>query len=249
MPGLWDGHGHLLQYGEFLHSADLFGCTEYTCVLDRIASYLDANPDAGTPKNWLRGVGWDQNILGSMPTASLLEADPRLAGIYVMLDRVDVHCTWVSQSILDMLPKDIDDVPGGEIIRDPGMGVFCDNAMDLVTALWARPDMKRKKGFVRTAMRALNQVGVVGMHDAGVVKGDLEGVFGEMVGSGEEEGWTVRVYAMVECGERNTFCAEEAPWVERGDGMLVVRSVKLFAGEYLSTSGLWFLSFWGLKGL
>ena len=231
LPGLWDGHGHLLQYGEFLHSADLFGCPSRECILDRLASYLSLNPAAGTANNWLRGIGWDQMLMGEMPTAAILESDPRLAGRYIMLDRVDVHCTWVSQGVLDLVMPgggEVEDVPGGEIVREPGMGVFCDNAMDLVTRVWVKPDAERKKGFVRSAMRELNKVGVVGMHDAGVVPGDL-GVFEEMLG---EEGWTVRVYAMVECAERNTFCPREAPWVEREDGMLTVRSVKLFAGIY-----------------
>ncbi|KAK0644502.1 amidohydrolase family protein [Cercophora newfieldiana] len=233
IPGLWDGHGHLLQYGEFLHSADLFGCTSYACILDRLAAYLALHPEAGTPQSWLRGVGWDQNILGSMPTAGMLEGDARLAGRYVMLDRVDVHCTWVSRAVLDLLPREVGDVPGGEIVREPGMGVFCDNAMDLVVRLWTRPDGERKRGFVRSAMAELNKVGVVGMHDAGVVPRDLE-MFEGMVG---EEGWSVRVYAMVECEERNTFCPGEAPWVERADGMLVVRSVKLFGDGALGSWG------------
>lgn len=46
-----------------------------------------------------------------------------------MLDRVDVHCIWVSRAVLDLLPDPISDVDGGEIVREPGMGVFCDNAV------------------------------------------------------------------------------------------------------------------------
>jgi predicted amidohydrolase YtcJ len=69
IPGLWDGHGHLLQYGEFLHSVDLFGSQSLDEVRDRIKAYLAANPEAGTENHWLRGVGWDQSAFGRMPTA------------------------------------------------------------------------------------------------------------------------------------------------------------------------------------
>lgn len=69
IPGLWDGHGHLLQYGEFLHSVDLFGSQSLDDVRERLRAYLKANPDAGTAKNWVRGVGWDQTAFGRMPTA------------------------------------------------------------------------------------------------------------------------------------------------------------------------------------
>lgn len=69
MPGLWDGHGHLLQYGEFLHSVDLFGAESLQDVRGRIKKYIDENPGAGTKGNWVRGVGWDQTFFGRMPTA------------------------------------------------------------------------------------------------------------------------------------------------------------------------------------
>jgi predicted amidohydrolase YtcJ len=69
IPGLWDGHGHLLQYGEFLHSVDLFGSDSLDEVRRRIKVYLQDNPGAGTSSSWLRGVGWDQTLLGRMPTA------------------------------------------------------------------------------------------------------------------------------------------------------------------------------------
>lgn len=81
IPGMWDGHGHLLQYGEFLHSVDLFGSQSFDEVRERLEGYLDANPGAGTRDAWIRGIGWDQMALGRMPTAvcdmtSLPSSDP-----------------------------------------------------------------------------------------------------------------------------------------------------------------------------
>lgn len=156
----------------------------------------------------------------------MLEEDEELRGKFFMLDRVDVHCIWVSRAVLDLLPADLPDVPGGEIVREPGMGVFCDNAMDLVTPLWPKPSAARKREFVASAMRELHKVGLVGMHDAGVLPQDIA-MYDEM---SRTDDWTLRVYAMIECRERNSFCPEEAVKVSRGDGMLSVRSVKLFAG-------------------
>jgi hypothetical protein len=70
IPGLWDGHGHLMQYGEFLHSADLFGADSSDEVRRRLVEYLEQNPAAGSRDNWARGVGWDQMLLGGMPFAA-----------------------------------------------------------------------------------------------------------------------------------------------------------------------------------
>jgi len=69
IPGLWDGHGHILQYGEFLHSVDLFGSSSIEEVRLRLRSYLDTHPEAGSPSQWIRGIGWDQTAFGRMPTA------------------------------------------------------------------------------------------------------------------------------------------------------------------------------------
>ncbi|KAK4126707.1 amidohydrolase 3 [Parathielavia appendiculata] len=151
-----------------------------------------------------------------------------------MLDRVDVHCTWVSKAVLDLLPPDLpEEVPGGEIVRTPGMGVFCDNAMDLVTSLWPKPRKERKKTFVASAMRELHKVGLVGIHDAGVLPVDIA-MYDEM---SRTEDWSLRVYAMVECSRRNTFCPDEASKLEHPEGMLSVRSVKLFADGALGSWG------------
>lgn len=69
MPGLWDGHGHLLQYGEFLNSVDLFGSTTLDEVRSRVRKYVEEHPTAGSAGEWIRGVGWDQMALGATPTA------------------------------------------------------------------------------------------------------------------------------------------------------------------------------------
>ncbi|KAF4126301.1 putative amidohydrolase YtcJ [Geosmithia morbida] len=236
IPGLWDGHGHLLQYGEFLHSVDLFGSQSLDDVRSRVRAYVDSHPGAGTKEQWLRGVGWDQTAFGRMPSANDISRDPQLKNIYMMLDRIDVHCAWVSQPVLDLLtPSDLpDSVPGGEIVRDPGMGVFCDNAMDIVTRLWPAPSDDVKASQVRSAMAELNSVGVVGMHDAGATPSTLR-LYRRL--SASSSAWTVRLYGMLECDRRNTFCPDDAP---RGGGdamFLPVRSVKLFADGALGSWG------------
>ncbi|KAF1981736.1 amidohydrolase 3 [Aulographum hederae CBS 113979] len=233
LPGLWDGHGHLIQYGELLHSVNLFGSVSMDDALSNVRQYVGANPDVGTAGDWIRGVGWDQAAFGRMPVARDLEDDIALKGKYIMLDRIDVHCVWVSQAVLNLLQEPIPDVPGGEVIRNPGLGVFCDNAMDMIMKVFSKPDAVKKSKFVSSAMKELNKVGIVGMHGAGATPNDLE--MYESLADGEA--WSVRVYAMLECGKRNTFCPEAAEHIFRDDGMLYMRSVKLFADGALGSWG------------
>ncbi|KJR81346.1 amidohydrolase family protein [Sporothrix schenckii 1099-18] len=244
IPGLWDGHGHLIPYGEFLASIDLFGSSDDTDVRHRLHTYLETHPDVGGPDKWLRGFGWDQMAMGGMPTAELLDT-AELRGLYIMLDRVDGHCIWVSKAVLSLLPDDLADIPGGEIVRDPGLGVFCDNAMDLVMTKYPQPSRVTKTEYIRLAMREMRSMGLVGMHDAGVVPEDLR-LYQELAGASAsgrgqvDEGWTMRVYAMAECPERNTLCLDDVGVLRQQEGrsaFLSVRSVKLFADGALGSWG------------
>lgn len=163
-----------------------------------------------------------------------MESDDKLYGKYIMLDRVDVHCVWVSRAVLDLLPDPLPDlVDGGEIIREPGLGVFCDNAMDIVRSVIPTVPRERKAEWIRSAMGSLNSMGIVGVHDAGVAPEDLE-LYEDRVTS---EDWTVRVYAMFACTEKNNFCPNAARKIATSDNLLTVRSVKLFADGALGSWG------------
>ena len=153
-----------------------------------------------------------------------------------MLDRVDVHCVWISSAVRALLPENLPphSIPGGEIPTD---GVFCDNAMDVVYNIYPDKIPSRKKILEQAdaAMKALNKVGVVGVHDAGVQRWGMEGLtwlnaMGLM---------TVRVNAMVECSTRNTFCGDEMhPYMGKShSGMLSAYGVKIFADGALGSWG------------
>ncbi|KAF2186684.1 hypothetical protein K469DRAFT_706679 [Zopfia rhizophila CBS 207.26] len=231
IPGLWDGHGHLLEYGELMDSVNLFGAKSMEEVQMRLAEYKYLHKEAGTSEQWLRGVGWDQaNFGGEWPTAPDLEVNEKFKDLYVMLDRVDVHCIWVSEKVLSLLPSPLPKTPGGEI---PAKGVFCDNAMNVVMKYYPKPSNERKTRFIKDAMWDLNKLGIVGIHDAGVSPSELK-LYEELANDGD---WSVRVYAMMECETRNTYCPDDASKVSREDGMLEVRSVKLFADGALGSWG------------
>ena len=142
---------------------------------------------------------------------------------------VPVHCIWVSDKVLELLPLPLPELPaGGEIVAN---GVFCDNAMEMVLEHYPKPGKERKSKFLKDAMVELNKLGIVGMHDAGVIPGDLK-LYEELSNDAD---WTVRVNAMIECDTRNTFCPSDVKKISTADGKFHVRSVKLFGGTYISS--------------
>jgi len=159
-----------------------------------------------------------------------------------MLDRVDVHCVLTSQKILDLLPNPLPKAPpGGVIITDPGLGVFCDNAMDaIIYPLAPKPDIAQKTRWFHTAIAELNRVGIVGVGDAGMRPDDVS-IVESIV---EKDELTIRMNVMLECAERNTYCPEETKGLKLlnspkgvGSEMLMLGGVKLFADGALGSWG------------
>lgn len=165
-----------------------------------------------------------------------------LSDLYMMLDRVDVHCVLVSQMVLDLISKPLPQPPpGGVIITDPGPGVFCDNAMDaIIYPLAPKPDILQKRRWLTTAMVELNKVGIIGVGDAGMRPDDVL-ILESMAERGE---LTIRINVMLECLERNTYCPEEMQKLKLlespdgiGENTLMLGGVKLFADGALGSWG------------
>lgn len=93
-----------------------------------------------------------------------------------MVDRVDVHCSLVSQKVLDLLPNPLPEAPpGGMIVTDPGPGVFCDNAMEeIVLPIAPQPDVAQKQKWFQTGMAGLNEVGITTIGNAGMRAEDVK---------------------------------------------------------------------------
>ncbi|CZR63965.1 related to amidohydrolase family protein [Phialocephala subalpina] len=245
LPGIIESHGHILQYGEMLESVSLYDAKSMTEVRTRIKEFLKKHEGEGygTRDKWVRGIGWDQGYFdGVMPTAEELAVDPALSDLYIMLDRVDVHCVLTSQKVLDLLPDPLPEAPpGGVVVTDPGPGVFCDNAMDVIIyPLAPKPDVAQKTRWFKTAFAELNKVGIIGVADAGMRPEDVK-ILGRMAENGE---MTIRINVMLECAERNTFCPDETgnlKFLEAPDGLgagtLMLGGVKLFADGALGSWG------------
>ncbi|QSZ30946.1 hypothetical protein DSL72_000505 [Monilinia vaccinii-corymbosi] len=170
-----------------------------------------------------------------------LSEDPELKDLYILLDRVDLHCVWTSEKVLSLLPHPLPEAPpGGYIITNPGPGVFCDNAMDNhIYPLAPKPDISQKVRWLKTAMGELNKVGITAMSDAGMRMEDMK-ILQDLARRDE---LSVRIRVMGECEERNTYCHQELRTVKvmrdgsGGGDMLLFGGIKLFADGALGSWG------------
>ncbi len=136
IPGLIDGHAHILGEGGRLETLDLVGTTSVEDIVNRI---LERKKNI-KPGEWIFGRGWDQNDWEKkeFPTKEIL--DNTCPEIPIILRRFDGHAIWVNSKTLALagINKNTEDPKGGKILRDKNSnptGVVIDNAIDLVNKI------------------------------------------------------------------------------------------------------------------
>ncbi len=235
IPGMTDAHAHVTGLGLALRNVDLVGTTSYEQVIERVVARARTTPKG----EWILGRGWDQNDWGDTRWPSHEALSRAVPDHPVFLERVDGHAGLVNALAMRRagLTRASTDPAGGEIIRDANgepAGVLIDNAQGLVERSIPAATRAQLKEAIRLAIAEMHRWGLTGVHDAGASAQVLE-LYEEL---GREGALDIRLYAMI---------SDHAPtierWFARGpqsglhDGMLWVRSVKLYQDGALGSRG------------
>ena len=167
IPGLIDGHGHVMDMGLAFITLDLSDTGSLAEAQARIKAYAAANP----ARKWIIGTGWNQESwgLGRFPTAADLDA--AVSDVPVWLEHADGHAGWANS--LAMRAANVTATakapPGGRIEMAGGKpsGVFVDKAMDLIQKAAPPPAPKDRDIALEKAQQALLANGVTGIADMG----------------------------------------------------------------------------------
>jgi predicted amidohydrolase YtcJ len=185
IPGLIDCHTHFLSFAFSLKKANLQKISSFEELLSVVKSFSKKLK----PGEWLRGDGWDKNILGdeSMFTKEIL--DRVCPQSPVALQSKDHHLLWVNSRALKLagIDKSTNDPPGGRIKRDSHTGeptgLLIENACDLI---WKKiPPFSKSvtKELVKEAMKIANSYGLTGIHNFD--EHDAFDIFQQLSESGE----------------------------------------------------------------
>jgi predicted amidohydrolase YtcJ len=236
VPGFEDSHAHLLGIGYARLDVDLVGTRGFAEVVERVAAAVKGRP-AG---EWVRGRGWhegkwDAPAPGSVRGFPTHEALSRIAPDNpVVLERADGHAALANARAMALrgVTRDTKAPAGGEVIRDGSgapTGVFVDNASALV-----EPPPRTAEENARALELAMDEClakGVTSLTDAGA-EVDTIAMYRRAAAAGRLR---TRLYVMA-AGLR-TMRALGAPQHATADGMLAVRSVKLYADGALGSRG------------
>lgn len=235
LPGLIDAHGHLLNLGFALLSADLVGTDSKEEVLARLRAFEARLPEGA----WLTGRGWDQNRWPGTQFPTAADLDAAFPTRPVWLRRIDGHAGWANSAAMALAGRDLagDWQPeGGRILRDAdghASGVFIDAAMALVGDAEPALGEDTRLRALELALAEAARLGLTGVHDAGVSVDTLR----LLRRLADQDRLPVRVYAMADGdAEALDWLCREGRYRHPG-GRLEMRSVKLYMDGALGSRG------------
>lgn len=239
IPGLIDGHGHVLNLGQNLSQVELRQTASEAQAVAKVAAFAKQQPQA----QWILGRGWNQVLWPSQqfPTTQLL--DEAVKDKPVWLSRVDGHAGWANSKALQLagITKDSIDPPGGQIQRDKQgnpTGVLIDNAMLLVEKQIPKANPAEITAALNAAYQHLLALGITSTHDAGVDEANLA-VYQQMA---SEQKIPLRIYAMLSATDPNLANRLAAGPIDDPQDWLDVRSVKIYGDGALGSRGAALLS-------
>lgn len=239
IPGLIDGHGHVLNLGQNLSQVELRDTSSEAHAVAKVIAFAKQQPQA----QWILGRGWNQVLWPSQqfPTTQLL--DEAVKDRPVWLSRVDGHAGWANSKALQLagITKDSIDPPGGQIQRDKQgapTGVLIDNAMLLVEKQIPKANPAEITAALNAAYQHLLALGITSTHDAGVDEANLA-VYQQMA---SEHKIPLRIYAMLSATDANLASRLAAGPIDDPQDILDVRSVKIYGDGALGSRGAALLS-------
>jgi hypothetical protein len=234
LPGLVDGHGHLMLLAKARLELNLASAGSEAAVAAMVAAVAARL----RPGEWIAGRGWDQTRWPGQRFPARASLDRSAPGHPVALVRVDGHATWASTAALQHagITRHTSDSPGGRIERDEHgepTGLLIDLAQDLIRSLVPAPSEERFDAAVEAVIAECLAKGLTGAHEPGL---DLAAIasYTRLIGRGR---FPFRVFAALS-GKKAwaQYRARGAP-ESIGDGRLTVGAVKLWLDGALGSRG------------
>ena len=235
VPGLIDGHVHMMGEGSSLHDLNL----AHAGSPEEVAALVAERAHIVGEGKWILGRGWDQNRWQKKEFPShdiLTRAEPRSP---VLLERVDGHAIWVNARAMELagITRATQDPEGGKVYRDVKgnpTGIFIDNAMDYIYKVVPALTDDEVRNRLLLAMEECVRFGLTEVHDMGIDLQTLR-VYKSLV---DEKKCPLRIYAAIGGpGEMWTSYLSRGPEIGYGNGMLTVRAIKLYMDGALGSRG------------
>jgi predicted amidohydrolase YtcJ len=161
VPGLADGHTHFIDGGFQLASVDLRDAATPEEFIRRLKDYAATLQ----PGEWITGGDWDHELWRGTPLPQRDWIDSVTPNNPVFVNRLDGHMALANGAALRAagVTRATATPSGGEVVRDATgepLGVFKDQAMDLVWRAFPEPSAEKRDSALARAMAHAASLGV-----------------------------------------------------------------------------------------
>ncbi len=235
LPGLIDGHGHVMGVGFQALTLDLSATNSLAEAQAAISAYAAEHPE----RRWILGRGWNQEKwgLGRFPTAA--DLDGVVADRPVWLERVDGHAGWANSKAMNMagISAATKSPTGGriEMVAGKPSGIFVDNAAALIQKHVPEPRAVERDLALAEAQQALLKTGITAITDMGTTIDDWQSF--RRAG---DDGWlSIRIFSYAAGIENMVAIAGPRPTRWLYEDKLRMGGVKLLLDGALGSRGAW----------
>ncbi|WP_421762724.1 amidohydrolase [Ekhidna sp.] len=245
VPGLTEGHAHIMGVGYNLLNVDLREAKSYQEVVEMVVDRAASTPE-GT---WIIGRGWHQDkwtekpeMTNGFPTHDLLsDAVPNHP---VYLKHASGHAALTNAKAMEMggIDANSDQPNGGEIFKSVSgepTGIFNETAQGLITKVIPDATKESDEQALRLALDQCFKYGITGFHQAGSGPDHID-LYKDFA---QRDELKLRLYVMLNGRDESLLEEYFKKGIEEDlfDNQLTVRSVKLYADGALGSRGAWLL--------
>ncbi|MEM9339906.1 MAG: amidohydrolase family protein [Bacteroidota bacterium] len=246
VPGMIEGHAHIMGVGYNLLNVDLRAARSYEEVVEMVAERAKDTPKG----QWILGRGWHQDKwdtqpesrMKGFPTHDLLSE--RVPDHPVWLDHTSGHLALGNKKAMEMagIDGDVQQPDGGEVFMDLNnepTGIFNETAQSLVSRIIPEASKESDVQALKLALKACFENGIVGLHQAGSGPDHIS-LYKEFAAKNELK---LRLYVMLNGRDSTLLNAYFRKGREENlyDNQLTIRAVKLYADGALGSRGAWLL--------
>ncbi len=193
LPGLIDGHAHMLELGLSLQTVNLSG-THSPQEVARLVEEATAKARLG---GWIRGSGWNPREWHQKVSQVGGLLDDAAPDNFVFLVSSDGDAIWVNRKVLELagINRSTKSPAGGEIVRNSKgipTGILLGSAIGLVASKIPPPSEDEIKSAIELAADTCLRYGITEVQDAGISRHTLD-AYKLLADQGELK---LRVYAM-----------------------------------------------------
>lgn len=193
LPGLIDGHAHMLQLGLSLQTVNLSG----TRSPQQVAKLVEEATASARLGGWIRGGGWNPGEWRESVSQVGGLLDNAAPDNFVFLVSSDGNAIWVNQKVLELagINRATKSPVGGEIVRSRSgvpTGILVGSAIGLVTSKIPSPSEDEIKSAIEQAADTCARYGLTEVQDAGIGRQTLE-AYKLLADQGRLK---IRIYAM-----------------------------------------------------